>query len=42
MIYAAANDSNINAIWVDSAYAEFNMALTDEIGRYGFPNVFII
>ena len=40
VIYAAANDSNINAIWVDSAYAEFNMVLSDEIGRYGFPNIF--
>ena len=40
VIYAAANDSNINAIWVDSAYAEFNMALSDEIDRYGFPNIF--
>ena len=40
VIYAAANDSNINAIWVDSAYAEFNMAFSDEIGRYGFPNIF--
>jgi len=40
VIYAAANDSNIKAIWIDSAYAEFNMALSDEIGRYGFPNIF--
>ena len=40
VIYAATNDSNINAIWIDSAYAEFNMALSDEIGRYGFPNIF--
>ena len=40
VIYAAANDSNINAIWVDSAYAEFNMVLFDEIDRYGMPNIF--
>ncbi len=34
-IFAAHEESEILAIWSDSPIAEFNMALTDEIARYG-------
>ena len=40
VIFAAANEPTIQAIWSESSLAEFNMVLTDEIGRYGFPNIF--
>ena len=40
VIFAAANEPDINAIWSESSLAEFNMILSDEIGRYGFPNIF--
>ena len=39
-IFAAAEDTNINAIWSDSTLAEFNLILKDEIARYGLPNIF--
>ncbi len=34
-IFAANKEPEILAIWSDSRIAEFNMALTDEIARYG-------
>ncbi len=34
-IFAAFEEPEILAIWSDSPIAEFNMALTDEIARYG-------
>ena len=34
-IFAANKEPEILAIWSDSPIAEFNMALTDEIARYG-------
>jgi len=34
-IFAAYEEPEILAIWSDSPIAEFNMALTDEIARYG-------
>ena len=40
VIFAASHELTINAIWSESALAEFQMVLTDEIGRYGFPNIF--
>ena len=40
VIFAAAKESAIKAIWSESSLANFNMALTDEIDRYGFPNIF--
>ena len=40
VIFAASNEPSIKAIWSESALAYFNMALTDEIGHYGFPNIF--
>jgi hypothetical protein len=40
VILAAANEPSIQAIWSESSLAEFNMILTDEIRRYGFPNFF--
>jgi len=39
-IFAASYESKIKAIWSESSLAEFKMILTDEIGRYGFPNFF--
>jgi len=39
-IFAAANEPTIKAIWADSALAEFNLILKDEIARYGMPNIF--
>ena len=40
VIFAAANESKIKAIWSDSALAEFKLILRDEIARYGMPNIF--
>jgi len=40
VIFAAAYEPKIKAIWADSSLAEFNMILTDEIRYYGFPNFF--
>jgi len=40
VILAASYETAIKAIWSESSLAEFNMVLTDEIGRYGFPNIF--
>jgi len=40
VIFAASYESEIKAIWSESSLAEFNMILKDEIGRYGFPNIF--
>ena len=40
VIFAASHESSIQAIWSESSIAEFKMILTDEIGRYGFPNIF--
>ncbi len=34
-IFAANKEKDINAIWIDSSLAEFNMVLRDEIARYG-------
>ena len=39
-IFAASHESEIKAIWSESSLAEFNMILKDELGRYGFPNIF--
>ena len=40
VILAASHEKNIKAIWSESSLAEFEMILTDEIKRYGFPNIF--
>ena len=40
VILAASYEPEIKAIWSESSLAEFNMILKDEIGRYGFPNIF--
>ena len=40
VIFAAANENEIKAIWSDSSLGEFNMILNDEIARYGMPNLF--
>ena len=40
VIFAASHETSIQAIWSESSLAEFKMILTDEIGRYGFPNIF--
>ena len=40
VIFAAANEASINAVWSDSALAEFNLILSDEIKRYKMPNIF--
>ena len=40
VIFAAAENKNINAIWAESALAEFNLILRDEIARYGMPSIF--
>ena len=40
VIFAASNELKIKAIWSESSLAEFHMVLDDEIGRYGFPNIF--
>ena len=40
VIFAASYEPAIKAIWSESSLAEFDMVLTDEIGRYGFPNIF--
>ena len=40
VIFAASYESKIKAVWSESSLANFNMALTDEIGRYKFPNIF--
>ena len=40
VIFAAANEPKIKAVWSDTALAEFNMILKDEIARYGMPNIF--
>lgn len=40
VIFAAANESEIKAIWADSALAEFKLILKDEISRYRMPNIF--
>lgn len=41
VIYAASFDKNIKAIWLESAaFADFNMALSDELHRYKMPNIF--
>ena len=40
-IYAASNEKNIKAIWLESAaFADFKMALSDELSRYKMPNIF--
>ena len=39
-IFAAAKESSIKAIWIDSTLAEFKMILKDEIARYGIPHDF--
>jgi len=40
VIFAAANEPAIKAIWSDTSLAEFNLILKDEIARYGMPNIF--
>ncbi len=40
VIFAASHELTIQAIWSESSLAEFHMILNDEIGRYGFPNIF--
>ncbi len=40
VIFAASHELEIEAIWSESSLAEFNMILNDEIGRYGFLNIF--
>jgi dipeptidyl aminopeptidase/acylaminoacyl peptidase len=40
VIFAAANEPTIKAIWSDSSLAEFNLILKDEIARYSMPNIF--
>ena len=40
VIFAAAENKNINAIWAESSLAEFNLILKDEIARYGLPSIF--
>lgn len=40
VIFAAFYEPAIKAIWSESSLADFEMILTDEINRYGFPNVF--
>ena len=40
VIFAASKEPSINAVWLDSSLAEFNMILHDEIGRYGMPSIF--
>lgn len=35
VVFAANVEQDINAIWLDSSLAEFNMVLRDEIARYG-------
>ena len=40
VIFAASQESSIQAIWSESSLAEFDMILSDEINHYGFPNVF--
>ena len=40
VIFAAANETKIKAIWSDSALAEFKLILRDEIARYGMPDIF--
>ncbi len=35
VIFSAHHEPNILAVWADSALAEFNMILKDEISRYG-------
>ena len=40
VIFAASHEPEVKAIWSESSLAEFDMVLTDEINRYGFPNIF--
>ena len=40
VIFAAAHESEIKAIWSESSLAEFKMILKDEIARYGLPYIF--
>ncbi|PPR47950.1 MAG: hypothetical protein CFH19_00038 [Alphaproteobacteria bacterium MarineAlpha5_Bin9] len=40
VIIASKYEDSIKAIWSESSLAKFNMILTEEIGRYGFPNIF--
>ena len=40
VIFAAEEEKNIKAVWLDSSLAEFKLILKDEIARYGFPHDF--
>ena len=40
VIFAAEKEPSINAVWLDSSFAEFKLILKDEISRYGFPHDF--
>ena len=40
VIFAASHEPTIKAIWAESSLAIFDMILSDEISRYGFPNIF--
>jgi len=40
VIFAAEKEPAIQAIWLDSTIAEFNMILKDEIGQYNIPHNF--
>ena len=40
VIFAAAKEPSIQAVWLDSTLAEFKMILKDEIARYGLPHDF--
>ena len=40
VIFAAKKEPAINAIWLDSTFAEFKLILRDEIARYNLPHDF--
>ena len=40
VIFAASHEPAIKAIWAESSLAIFDMILSEEISRYGFPNIF--